>query len=474
MSGQFDYFVMFAEMRTGSNFLEANLNAFPGLVCYGEAFNPNFVGYPNKPDLLGVTHAMREADPLRLIGEMKKQTEGLPGFRFFSGHDPRIPGACLADPRCAKIILTRNPVDSYVSLKIARATDQWKLTNPEHRRTAQITFDKAEFEAHLHKLQTFQMQLLHGLQTSGQTAFHLGYEDIADIDVLNGLAAFLGEGSQLDAVSTALKRQNPGTLRDKVLNHDEMTTALADIDYFALSRTPNFEPRRGPVVPSYVAAAKAPLLYLPVRGGPEVQMRAWLAALDSVQEDALLTGFTQKTLRQWKRRNSGHRSFTVIRHPVARAHAGFCDFILKTGPGTYGEIRQTLRTDHGLPLPDDAGDARYDQDQHRAAFLAFVRFLKTNLGGQTSIRIDPVWASQSQVLQGFSQFSQPDMVLREDQLPDGLAYLAAQTGLTAPALPALPDDHPISLRAIYDKEIEAAVRDAYQRDYMMFGFDAWD
>ncbi len=44
----FDYFVVFAEMRTGSNFLETNLNAFEGIACYGEAFNPHFVGYPNK------------------------------------------------------------------------------------------------------------------------------------------------------------------------------------------------------------------------------------------------------------------------------------------------------------------------------------------------------------------------------------------------------------------------------------------
>ncbi|MDX1782140.1 MAG: nodulation protein NodH, partial [Thalassovita sp.] len=47
MTDRFDYFVVFAEMRTGSNFLETNLNAFPGLTCYGEAFNPHFIGYPN-------------------------------------------------------------------------------------------------------------------------------------------------------------------------------------------------------------------------------------------------------------------------------------------------------------------------------------------------------------------------------------------------------------------------------------------
>ena len=38
--GGFDSFVMFAEMRTGSNFLESNLNALDGVTCLGELFNP--------------------------------------------------------------------------------------------------------------------------------------------------------------------------------------------------------------------------------------------------------------------------------------------------------------------------------------------------------------------------------------------------------------------------------------------------
>ncbi|MFV2034483.1 MAG: nodulation protein NodH, partial [Halocynthiibacter sp.] len=53
MANRFDYFIIFAEMRTGSNFLESTLNAFPGITCYGEAFNPHFVGYPNRKEILG-------------------------------------------------------------------------------------------------------------------------------------------------------------------------------------------------------------------------------------------------------------------------------------------------------------------------------------------------------------------------------------------------------------------------------------
>lgn len=82
---RFDYFVVFAEMRTGSNFLEANLNAFDGLACHGEAFNPHFISYPNYTETLGVTQAELDADPERLI-ERVKGAEGLNGFRYFNDH----------------------------------------------------------------------------------------------------------------------------------------------------------------------------------------------------------------------------------------------------------------------------------------------------------------------------------------------------------------------------------------------------
>jgi len=72
MSKRFDYFVVFAEMRTGSNFLEANINSFPALSCLGEAFNPHFIGYPNREDCLGVSEEARNREPHVLIEAVKK------------------------------------------------------------------------------------------------------------------------------------------------------------------------------------------------------------------------------------------------------------------------------------------------------------------------------------------------------------------------------------------------------------------
>ena len=71
-------------------------------------------------------------------------------------------------------------------------------------------------------------------------------------------------------------------------------------------------------------------------------------------------------------------------------------------------------------------------------------------------------------------YTLPDMVVREDEMAMYLPALAMQAGHDAP-----PDPQPVATRApfalaqIYDDQIEALAREAYQRDYDMFGFDDW-
>ena len=473
MAGAFDYFVVFAEMRTGSNFLETNLNALPSVICHGEAFNPHFIGYPTSEDILGVTKDERDQKPERLLQQIKRASRGLGGFRYFHDHDPRILDTILDDPSCAKIVLTRNPIDSYVSWKIAQATGQWKLTNVRKRKEDKATFDGPEFEAHLAALQEFQVMLLNRLQRSGQTAFYVAYEDLRDLEVMNGLASWLGVPDRLEALDRSLKVQNPKPVAEKVANPEVMTSALARLDQFNLTRTPNFEPRRGPLVPSYLAAAKTALLYMPIRSGPEAAVTRWMATLDAVSEDALVGGFSQNTLRQWKRERPGHRSFTVIRHPLARAHDAFCTKILATGKGSFGKIRNHLARMYEMPLPPPEG-GHYTIEDHRAAFTGFLRFCRANLGGQTPIRTDGHWASQSETLLGMAEFTFPDMVVREDEMATYLPALAMQVGHPAPPDPEpVATEAPYGLAQIYDDELETLAQEAYPRDYTMFGFSDW-
>ncbi len=474
MSDSFDYFVLLAGMRTGSNFLEANLNALEGVICFGEAFNPHFIGYPNRTEILGITREERDADPEALIAEIRALPDRLGGFRFFHDHDGRILERMLDDPRCAKIILNRNPLDSYVSWKIAAATGQWKLTDVKRRRETRIAFDAAEFESHVCALQVFQIEVLNRLQVTGQTAFHIAYEDLQDVEVVNGLARWLGVAARLEKLDGSLKPQNPGSISDKVSNPEEMAAALSGLDRFNLTRIPNFEPRRGAAVPKHVAAAHAPLLHMPVPGGPEIPIAHWLAALDDAEPCDLITGMNQKQLRRWKRKFPGHRSFTVLRHPLARAHSVFCARILSTGDGGFPHLRETLRLQFKLEIPEGEPGDDYSRQQHRAAFGTFLEFVRANLAGQTAVRTDGTWATQVAVLAGFAGVVPPDFILREDELSEMLPVLARLAGHNAaPFMPETPPDAPFSLAEIYDPELEDLAADVYRRDYVMFGFGAW-
>lgn len=448
----FHSFILLAEMRTGSNFLESNLNAFAGITCHGEAFNPHFIGYPNRDAVLGVDLDTRTQDPITLLDRVEN-AHGINGFRFFHDHDPRILDRVLDDPGWAKIALTRNPAHSYVSWKTAQATGQWKLSSGLKARSGKVTFDAAEFDDHLGRMERFHLDVLHRLQASGQTVFYLNYDDIGDLDVLNGLAAWLGCADRRDALDQTLKKQGQGAVTDRVTNPRQMERALAARDPFALAKVPTQEPRRGPGVPSFVGSASTGLLFQPIRGAAD--LTGWLAGLGPVQD-----GFTQKTLRAWQKDTPRHRAITVLRHPVARAHAAFCEKIL---PHTaYVEIRSLLNRFQQVPLDDDGYD-------HQTAFKGFLRFLGRNLAGQTNIRIDPWWTTQSAVIEGFARFRAPDAILREADLADGLRFLGADPS----GLGDL-DPHADRLASIYDKEIENLARTAYRRDYISFGFDRWD
>lgn len=461
MTHGFRSFVIFAEMRTGSNLLEATLNGIKNVTCFGEAFNPYMLGWPDKDELRGITFDEREKDPLRLLNKLFDKPGHLPGFRYFHDHDPRVFDAIMDDRRCAKIILTRNPLDSYVSTRLARETDQWKLNETEVPIPASVNYDGPEFRQVLSEISGFQQRLLHRLQSSGQTGFWLRYDDLRDTAVMTGLLHWLGR-TDLEKVTPASDQvpQNPRTMRKKVSNFEEMQADLQRLDPFALDRTPNFEPRRGPAVPSFMTSeAGSGLIYMPIQGGNKIAHQHWFQALGEVTRP-----HTQSSLRRWKRQHPGHRSFTILRHPVHRAWDAFLRLLTDASP----ELRQVIRDVHRVPLPEDATLSALDQDQSAALFKAFVEFLGRNLNGQTTLPTHPHWATQSAVITGFDQFSPADMLLRESRLAEDIEHLCESAGIDTARVGLLDRaDYPAFL---VEKDILDTTKSAYMRDYISFGF----
>lgn len=449
-ASRFDYFVLLAEMRTGSNHVEESLNAAPDLKCYGELFNPSFMGHHNLTSLFGVSMADRDANPTHLIQTIRANTNGLPGFRYFHDHDPRVYQAFMDDPRCAKIILTRDPVDSFVSLEIARQTGQWRLVDAKARKIAKITFDTKAFETRLTDLIGFQNKVRRHLQISGQTAFALRYEDICDLSVINGLAAWLGSETRLPSLPSRLLKQNSSKLADKVENFQQMEAYLQANGAESFSSL-STEPCGPGSVPKYLISDTNRLLFQPVAGSASDQLVAWLTALDDTPP---VSGHTQKTLRRWMRRLPGFTSICVVRHPLLRAYSVFRDVMYQHADDALGPLRRLLEERLTPGSMDEA-----------EAFRQFLLLASEVSDGQTRLHVPPAIATQASIIQGFAKVHPPHRIIRESDATYELAHLAP-----GPCFEPLDG---ADLNLIYSPEHEEIAAKVYRRDYVMFGFDRW-
>ena len=483
---KFRYFAIFGTMRSGSNLLEQALNQFDGIRCYGELFNPSFIGGPRQQDSFGFSLAERERDPVALIEAMIDAAgDSIAGFRIFDGHDPRITEHALRDPLCAKILLRRDFLDSYVSLKIARKTDQWLLRNAPQRKKATIRFDAAEFAQYRRQKQAYFDRIRKALQESGQTAFELTYPAQKDVGVLNGIAQFLGASARIRTLKETIRPQNPEPLSEKVENFAEMQAALA-LQEGTGTVTRAADPLMRANIPRMVTCTAHPILFAPIPGGPNEEVLRWMARLDgapepesgysaAVQTGTLLhTGHSQRTLFEWMHSNPDVQVISAVRHPLPRAYDAFMSKIFATGPGTYDMIRKQLVESFDVNLPDaaDIDAGTYGIREHRNAFHAFLRFLKSNLAGQTSIRVDGLWASQMSFLAAFNTAVPVTLVAREGRLDGAFRYVESLLDIPPPQLgPPLRPEHRFPLDKIYTRQTENLARKAYNVDYTRLGFD---
>ena len=488
MAPKFKYFVLLANMRTGSNLFEQNIRLYPEFSCHGELFNPSFIGFPNVFEKFDISMTEREKKPQRLLERfLDREQDTLPGFRLFSDHDDRILEYCLSDPHCAKIVLTRNPLDSFVSHAIARSTDQWKLTDVSKRKKAKVEFDIIAFRSYLNKLQTFLSKIKRGLQQSGQAAFYLGYDDLNDVDVFNGLAKYLGNAQPLKELDSKIIRQNPEGMAEKVTNFSEMMSQVGKLDLLGTQAVPVLEAVRNPGSKNFKAGNTLPVLFLPLHKAEYPEISQWMLAHEKQRSETgqLNTEMNQKQLLSWLNKHPSRHTFVVVSHPVARAYNAFYKHIFCSGDDLFPWIRTTLENHYNMVLPDKKlteapnrsvlENSGYTVKHHQQAFIKFLRFAKGNLQGLTRARIDQSWASQNSILQGYCRLVVPDTICQQHTLADTLRNIENDLGLTQiPLQPATGQQTPcFKLQDIYDTEIEEIAQATYARDYQMFGFGNW-
>ena len=484
MTGQpFTSFVMLGAMRSGSNLLESYLNKYEGLICHGELFQRSFIGSLGCTKYLGIDLDTRNAEPQRLLTAARAANpRKITGFRMFQEHDQMVMDMVLKDRFCAKIILTRDPIESFVSLQIALITKQWLVSDIAHRKEVQIHFDLDEYAAYLKTRAHFYDLIANALSISEQPFFQIDYSMLGEINNINRLAAFIGDRQAKSKLAQPIKRQNPGTLASKISNIEEVRAAL---DAPALHQ--QHPPILTPVLESDTDTSRAyfcqnlPLAFGPQPAVPDLGVRTWLAFHN---KQAVSNGYTSHKFAEWQARAPNSVFFTVVRHPVLRAYNAFMNKIFNSAEGGYIAIRKDLESQFGLMLPQGEISIKhsrsalessgYGMEEHRISFKLFLIFVAKNLEAKTKIRQDGKWQLQTEIIRRYKIMHPDVIVLKNETLKLGLKYLENRMNLT-------PNNHwentpepayPFPLAEVYDAEIEALTRAAYGPDYQELGYKA--
>ena len=484
IGGPFRYFVILAEMRTGSNLLENTISRYDDIACFGELFNPEFIGAPKKPSLDDIYIDARDADPIAVIKHIIEQNPvKITGFRLFPGHSKQVLDYVLSDTSCAKIILRRNPLDSFVSHQIAIATDQWQLRDLSVRRDTKIEFDGDKFQTYLETKRANDEMVNLSLQYSGQAAFQIKYEDMSQIETFNGAVKYLGIDQRLDDHVTSTKRQNPAGLRDKVTNYDEMRAALMELNHFESDTDPYLEPSKTSGSVAIHAGRTVPIMYFPVTHDQNDPILDWMCKveLDDLPPQTKMKG---REVRDWLSIHNDRVVFTSLENPIERAYRAFNNRIAFINPTKNKWIRRVLIAQYGLDLPEwpadktprltDVKNANYTQSQHRKNFAKFLKFVHGNLRGQTRAPIDPHWGSQHIKIAGYARWTVPNVVIHPKHRSATIKQIQDQLNIQPKQdiQPVMQTDF-IPLADIYDPQIESATRLAYAEDYLKFGFQDW-
>ncbi len=481
----FNRFIMLGSMRSGSILLEKFLNQYSGLVCHGELFQKSFIGEQGCQNYLGVSLETRDKDPQLLLDVVKaKHPNKITGFRFFQDHDNRVLQHALKDPFCAKIILTRDPIESFVSLQIALKTQQWLVSDIAHRKEAQIHFDLEAFATYQKHRTEYFAEIHEFLAATEQPYFEIDYSMLTTVENINRLAAFIGDRQEKTTLKEPIKRQNPGRLSSKIINIGEVRAAL-DAPILHDGLPPMIKPilERGTDLSRAYFCHNLPLVFAPIPSVPDLGVRKWLERHDNRPPQNMLS---PHRFAEWKMRHKSPLFFTVVRHPVLLAYNAFMHKIFATIPAGYLGIRKDLENQFGMFLPHGNISTTHDRqvlehggygvEAHRISFKLFLVFVAANLKNQTKIRQDGKWQLQSEIIRRYRILNSEVVVLKEDALALGLPYLENRLNLLPvhgwKNEPGAAYVFPLS--EVYDDEIEALARAAYAQDYQEFGYGDLD
>ena len=428
------YFAIIGAMRTGSNLLEKTIAALGDTVCYGEAFNPAFVGGPRKAALMGWTRAERDTAPFEFFETLlATEPDLIPGFRIFNGHDEAILRHVLTDPQCARVVLTRNPIESFISLRIAQLTGRWLQRKPGPQIEVRARFDGPAFEDYRAQLNAYYSWVSETMAAAGQSALRIDYSELSEPIALQRVADHIGSAGRLPS-GPPIQRQNPVEFSRKVENYYEMCAWLG-LSATAGEELPVAE------IGDVLLPPSAKLAFMPIEGVALLPALALLQRVESTYYAAPALSHGELTERAAAARLfplathvddlAGRRAFVLVAHPLRRLHGAFVDDVFGTG-WQHSPVRRALSAAHA-PIPSLRaivnGQRSLSTERHRAIFRDYLEIVARTLRGEGMFGARAIWRPQSEFVSACESFAKIDGVARLEEFPQLGHWICDELGL---------------------------------------------
>lgn len=225
-------FTIFCFPRTGSYRLVELINRASSVVCFGEVYKKKSIELPlellNGFGLSKQDVTIRDEKPIEFYNKLIAQCNDvdLMGFKIFPNHNNKVYKYLLREKSIKNIFLARNPVQSFISLKVAQKSGIWVSKNKSSTEfNEKIDFKFEEFFEHVvHQYSVYQKAKLVS-SFNDKDALFIDYSDTLTPEGVQSVYDFLEIDSVIPDDSSHKKIINKD-YSDIVENWDDVLNYL--------------------------------------------------------------------------------------------------------------------------------------------------------------------------------------------------------------------------------------------------------
>jgi hypothetical protein len=177
---------------------------------------------------IGANLASRNAEPFVFLKQLfQLYPDQHCGFKFFPNHHADVLTWVTWSNQINRVVILRNPFEMYVSFSRVSATGIWvdKHNKAKHRQP-RIKFQAESFDKMMRNILNAQKLFKTTAEKRPESTITITYDEIAALEPVRQLAAFLGAASQPTKLEVPLRKQTTERYSELFENFDELASHM--------------------------------------------------------------------------------------------------------------------------------------------------------------------------------------------------------------------------------------------------------